>query len=67
MAHVESNVGPIEIGGSPSEPEVAAIIAAIEMTWPKPAAVISAPRSTDATWRHSGRWWAEGRLPSTWK
>lgn len=67
MARFESSVGPIEIAGSLTEPEVAAIVAAIEMSWPKPAPVISAPRTTDATWRHSGRWWAEGRLPNSWK
>ena len=55
----------IEVHGNPSEDEVAAIVAAIEMSWPKPAPVTrSAPEST--TWRYSGRWWQEGRLPSRW-
>ena len=67
MAHAESSVGPIEIGGSPSEAEVAAIVAAIEMSWPKPAVGVTGPRTQSTRWRHANRWWAEGRLPNSWK
>jgi hypothetical protein len=44
-------------GGDASDEEVAAIVAAIEVTWPRPVAApaaASAPR-----WRFSGRWWTK--------
>jgi len=57
----------IHVHGSPTEDEVAAIVAAIEMSWPKPVAVAtSAPPASAARWRHAGRWWQEGDLPTTW-
>jgi hypothetical protein len=41
----------------PSDEEAVAIVAAIELAWPRPVLI-----STDAvpltTWRFSGRWWA---------
>ena len=67
MADASTSVGPITIGGSPTEAEVAAIVAAIEMSWPKPMAAPTAPPSQSTRWRHSDRWWAEGRLPNTWR
>lgn len=67
MASIETSAGPIEVAGSPSEAEVAAIVAAIEMAWPKPAAPIATRRTVSTAWRHADRWWAEGRLPNTWK
>jgi hypothetical protein len=56
----------IEVQGNPSEDEVAAIIAAIEMSWPQPAPVVSAAPTQGTTWRYAGRWWQEGRLPPRW-
>jgi len=56
----------ITVAGNPSEDEVAAIMAAIEMSWPKPAPPVSAPASTSTAWRYSGRWWQDGRLPPRW-
>ncbi|HEX6419363.1 MAG TPA: hypothetical protein VFZ77_12755 [Acidimicrobiales bacterium] len=47
----------IEGGGEPSDEEVAAIVAAVEATWPRSvagAALAPAPR-----WRFSGRWWSK--------
>ncbi|HET9610965.1 MAG TPA: hypothetical protein VFP06_15250 [Acidimicrobiales bacterium] len=44
-------------GGEPTDEEVAAIVAAVEVTWPRPAAAEdtgSLPR-----WRFSGRWWTK--------
>jgi hypothetical protein len=40
----------------PTDEELAAIVAAIEVTWPRPVAVAGAelPR-----WRFSGRWWTK--------
>ena len=56
----------IEVQGSPTEEEVAAIIAAIEMSWPKPAPVITQRPDVSTAWRYADRWWQEGRLPSRW-
>ncbi|MEM7092038.1 MAG: hypothetical protein AAF567_03460 [Actinomycetota bacterium] len=67
MASVSSSVGPIEVRGGATEAEVAAIVAAIEMTWPKPAAPAAKRPSQSTAWRHADRWWAAGRLPSSWK
>lgn len=44
-------------GGDASDEEVAAIVAAIEVAWPRPVAADGhavAPR-----WRFSGRWWTK--------
>jgi hypothetical protein len=48
---------------SPSEPteeELAAIVAAVEMTWPRPV-VVTAPAPPDQSprWRFAGRWWSK--------
>jgi hypothetical protein len=42
----------------PTPDELAAIVAAVEMTWPQ--AVVAAPPTPPATtrWRFAGRWWA---------
>jgi hypothetical protein len=45
-------------GGEPSDEEVAAIAAAIEAAWPRPAAA-SAPATAAQRWRFSGRWWTK--------
>ncbi len=43
-------------GGEATDEEVAAIVAAVEVVWPRPVAVApsGAPR-----WRFSGRWWTK--------
>lgn len=56
----------IEVHGSPSEAEVAAIVAAIEMTWPKPPPPADTKAPTSTAWRYADRWWQHGRLPSRW-
>lgn len=49
----------VDVSGNPSAQETAAIIAAVEMMWPKPSAGSNAPRqSATNNWRFSGRWWA---------
>jgi hypothetical protein len=40
---------------SPSEEEVAAVVAAIEVVWPRPTAPAAEPPRP--AWRFSGRWW----------
>jgi hypothetical protein len=42
----------------PSPEELAAIVAAIEMAWPRPI-VVAAPVPPPSAWRFSGRWWAK--------
>jgi hypothetical protein len=47
----------LRITPDPSDEEVAAIVAAVEVAWPRPAP----PASHEATprWRWSGRWWSK--------
>lgn len=43
----------------PAEPtpqELAAIVAAVEMAWPRPV-VVAAAANEPPRWRFSGRWW----------
>lgn len=47
------------IGGNPTDEEVVAIVAAIEMAWPKPGASSRVAPSGVPAWRFSGRWWAK--------
>jgi len=44
-------------GGSPSDEELAAIVAAVEVAWPKAAA--GAAPAEPPRWRFSGRWWSK--------
>ena len=43
--------------GDPTDEEVAAIVAAIEVASPRPAG--AAPRQQPPRWRFSGRWWTK--------
>ena len=47
----------IQISPRPTDGEVAAILAAYEALWPRPAAE-EAPAPAVSHWRFSGRWWA---------
>lgn len=60
-----STFGPIVIAGQPSPAQLAAIVAAIELTWPEPAQIRSEPPQS-SPWRWSGRWWAQGSLAHGW-
>ena len=45
-------------GREPVEPEVLAVLAAaVDLTWPRPVAVVSEVPVTPPAWRFSGRWW----------
>lgn len=47
----------VHITPEPSDEEVAAIVAAVEVAWPRAGA---APLDTDVPrWRWSGRWWSK--------
>ena len=47
----------ISRGGEATDEEVAAIAAAIEVTWPRPIAGGAAEQPP--RWRFSGRWWTK--------
>jgi hypothetical protein len=40
-----------------TEEELAAVVAAVEMAWPRPVAVVPSTERPNP-WRFSGRWWA---------
>ena len=44
-------------GGEPTDEEVAAIVAAVEVAWPK--AVVAGEPDQPMRWRFSGRWWSK--------
>ena len=44
-------------GGEASDEEVAAIVAAVEVSWPRP--VVAGPSDQPPRWRFSGRWWTK--------
>ena len=53
--------------GRPSEEELAAILAAVELCWPRP--VEAGRAEAESPWRFSGRWWAgpaTARRPRPW-
>ncbi len=46
------------IKGDPTPEEVAAIMATVELCWPRPSAPVE--ETTDSPrWRFSGRWWTK--------
>jgi hypothetical protein len=44
-------------GDDASDEEVAAIVAAVEVAWPRPSA--DRPPDRSPRWRFSGRWWTK--------
>ena len=46
------------ISGDPTDEEGAAIMAAVEVAWPRPVAV-QGFSSEPSRWRFSGRWWSK--------
>lgn len=51
-------VHPTAVHPTASDEEAVAIVAAIEVLWPKPFAAVAPTTSRDRSWRFSGRWWA---------
>ena len=47
----------VEVSGSPTDEEVAAIVAAVEALWPKAVYVESTVAVRQPRWRFSNRWW----------
>ncbi|MEO8697762.1 MAG: hypothetical protein ABI658_29965 [Acidimicrobiales bacterium] len=42
----------------PSDEEAAAVVAAIEVLWPRPGSAATNARIVSPAWRFSGRWWS---------
>ena len=51
---------------APTDEELVAIVAALELAWPRPVVVeaVAAPSAAGA-WRWSGRWWAKSPIPAS--
>lgn len=43
----------------PTDEELAAIVAAVELTWPRPTAVTAGATGAPPRWRFAGRWWSK--------
>jgi hypothetical protein len=49
----------LEIRPAPTEDEAAAIVAALELVWPRPSpAAAPGAGGRPPVWRFSGRWWS---------
>jgi len=48
------------VNSEPSAEEMAAIVAAVELCWPRPAVAATEPPSAPGRWRWSGRDWGPG-------
>jgi hypothetical protein len=49
----------MQISGDPTDEETAAIVAAVELLWPRAVVVGSALEPRPSPWRFSGRWWSK--------
>ncbi len=63
------DTSPVKLGQitpTPTEEEVAAIVAALTLAWPQPVIAVSATNapSKTAAWKWSGRSWASSPLPA---
>ncbi|HLI72460.1 MAG TPA: hypothetical protein VKU86_01180 [Acidimicrobiales bacterium] len=47
----------VSVRPDPEPPVLAAIVAAVEEAWPRPAPPPDATTSRSSSWRFSGRWW----------
>lgn len=45
-------------GRDPSPEQLAAIVAAVEVAWPRPVVAVEEPAASVNSWRFSGRWWS---------
>lgn len=54
------DAAPVSISPVPSDEEAAAIVAAVEVAWPRAAAGSTwADDDEPSRWRFSGRWWSK--------
>jgi hypothetical protein len=49
----------LRISPAPTDDEVAAIMAATEALWPRPAVATDHRQPRNTAWRLSGRWWSK--------
>jgi hypothetical protein len=49
----------------PSPEQLAAIIAAVEVAWPRPVVVVDDAPEQVTPWRFSNRWWTPRRAPAS--
>ena len=52
----------VSISPAPTSEQAAAIVAAVEVLWPKPASGGHPDRDRTLAWRFSGRWWQRDRF-----
>ncbi|MGZ4683699.1 MAG: acyl-CoA carboxylase subunit epsilon [Acidimicrobiales bacterium] len=63
MPELESDAAPAnavhvrDVRPTPTDEELAAIMAAVEVAWPRPA-VAGGTDDQPSRWRFSGRWWS---------
>ncbi|MEA3076972.1 MAG: hypothetical protein QOF60_1880 [Actinomycetota bacterium] len=56
---------PTSPSSDPSPQELAALVAAIELAWPRPVVVVDDEAARRASpWRFSNRWWQPRRSPA---
>ena len=55
----------MSISPTPTEEEAAALAAAIQLLWPRPALIAQAESAPTLAWRFSGRWWQRDRMATT--
>jgi hypothetical protein len=47
-----------DVRPTPTDEELAAIMAAVEVAWPRPVVVVPGDDDEPSRWRFSGRWWS---------
>jgi hypothetical protein len=47
-----------EVHPTPDPEQAAAIVAAMELLWPRPVVAATEVDRRNSTWRFSGRWWS---------
>jgi hypothetical protein len=50
---------------TPTDEEAAALAAALELLWPRPAVIAQPDRPRTLAWRFSGRWWQRDRMAAS--
>ena len=50
---------PASPGAQPTAEEMVAIVAAVEMAWPRPVVVVEPEPDAPGPCRFSGRWWSQ--------
>jgi len=50
------------ISPAPTDEEAAAVMAAVDALWPRPAVAPPAETGRSRAWRFSGRWWQRDRF-----